>query len=117
MQDRRRFSRFTFDTGATLRCPAGDVPARVHDLCLQGVLLSPEADWQPDVGTGYRLTIELSPDAQVTMELVLVHWNGERAGFRCLRLDLDSLIHLRRLAELNLGDAELLQRELAELGG
>lgn len=115
MQDRRRFSRFAFDTGAVLQCPPGGVPVRVRDLCLQGALLAPEADWQPHAGTGYRLTIELSPEARVVMQLDLVHWNRQQAGFRCLRLDLDSLIHLRRLAELNLGDAELLQRELAEL--
>jgi len=32
-------------------------------------------------------------------------------------IDLDSISHLRRLVELNLGDEALLERELAALGG
>ena len=36
-------------------------------------------------------------------------------GLFCHHIDIDSITHLRRLIELNLGDETLLQRELAEL--
>lgn len=36
-------------------------------------------------------------------------------GLRCRNIDLDSITHLRRLLELQLGDATLLQRELGQL--
>jgi len=35
---------------------------------------------------------------------------------RCLSIDLDSITHLRRLLELNLGDPQLVERELLQLG-
>jgi hypothetical protein len=36
-------------------------------------------------------------------------------GLRCDRLDVDSMSHLRRLVELNLGDPALLERDLQSL--
>ena len=37
-------------------------------------------------------------------------------GLQWVQIDVDSLMHLRRLLELNLNDPGLLTRELAELG-
>jgi hypothetical protein len=53
--------------------------------------------------------------AAITMETRVVHREGDDAGLRCLSIDLDSVTHLRRLVELNLGDPALLDRELSEL--
>jgi len=39
-----------------------------------------------------------------------------RIGFRWDRIDLDSFAQLKRLVELNLGDPDLLNRELSALG-
>jgi hypothetical protein len=117
MQDRRRFSRFAFKTGGVLKYAGGKTAVEVLDLSLKGVLVEPQGDWQPLSGGDYQLLLELSPEALVTMDLTLAHWNGARAGLYCYRIDLDSLTHLRRLAEFNLADVELLQRELAELAG
>jgi len=39
----------------------------------------------------------------------------ERIGFACTHIDIDSAAHLRRLVELNLGNPELLARELSAL--
>jgi hypothetical protein len=33
----------------------------------------------------------------------------------CTEIDLDSITHLRRLLELNLGDPDLIERELSDL--
>jgi len=52
----------------------------------------------------------------VQMEVRLAHSRDGLLGFECRAIDLDSLSHLRRLVELNLGDARLLDRELAALG-
>lgn len=45
----------------------------------------------------------------------MAHCNGEQAGLLCLTIDIDSVTHLRRLVELNLGDTDLLERELSHL--
>ena len=44
-----------------------------------------------------------------------VHHNNGYTGLRCDSIDLDSVTHLRRLIELQLGDPALLERDLAEL--
>jgi hypothetical protein len=45
----------------------------------------------------------------------VVHREWTLVGVRCVEIDLESISHLRRLVELNLGDAELLHRELSAL--
>ena len=50
------------------------------------------------------------------MEVVLTRTLQDHLGFVCRHIDLDSISHLRRLVELNLGDESLLERELAALG-
>ena len=49
------------------------------------------------------------------MDVTVAHLNGTSVGVRCVTIDIDSASHLRRLLELNLGDADLLSRELTEL--
>jgi hypothetical protein len=53
----------------------------------------------------------------VTMSGVVVHLEGQHIGMECQNIDLTSLTHLRRLVELNTGDAELMNRELSHLFG
>jgi hypothetical protein len=50
------------------------------------------------------------------MKAVVAHIEKGSAGFRCDKIEAESAVHLRRLVELNLGDEELLHRELAALG-
>jgi hypothetical protein len=49
------------------------------------------------------------------MEGIVAHHHDAVLGVRCKAIDLDSITHLRRLVELNRGDAEDLQRELSAL--
>jgi hypothetical protein len=49
------------------------------------------------------------------MEVELVHDDHNQLGFHCSHIDVDSISHLRRLIELNLGDEAELERELAAL--
>jgi len=51
----------------------------------------------------------------ITMHGRLTHIKGQKVGMLCDSLDLDSITHLRRLVELNAGDPDLLERELATL--
>jgi hypothetical protein len=45
----------------------------------------------------------------------IAHREGRQVGVRCLEIDLDSISHLRRLVELNVGDEAILHRELGAL--
>lgn len=49
------------------------------------------------------------------MQVELTHEAKGQLGFVCTNIDLDSIKHLRRLIELNLGDQEELERELGAL--
>jgi len=49
------------------------------------------------------------------MTASVAHIDPTRIGFICEHIDLDSITHLKRLVELNLGDEELLHRELSSL--
>ena len=53
----------------------------------------------------------------VVMSGIVVHLEGQHIGIECQDIDLTSLTHLRRLVELNTGDAELMNRELSHLFG
>jgi hypothetical protein len=45
----------------------------------------------------------------------VAHVEGEHVGLLCRSIDIESITHLRRLLEINLGDAKLLERELKAL--
>lgn len=114
--DRRRFSRIPFRGSAVLESSAGRQEVQVLDISLKGVFLRFEgAAAPPDPAQPYRLVLDLSPKAQVTMDLRLAHLSGQTAGFACERIDIDSFTHLRRITEYNTADPDLLQRELMEL--
>lgn len=117
-EEKRRFHRIFYHADAQLALAGGGEPQRckIVDLSLRGCLLELT---EPLVGIGnqpYELKFELSAEAVIRMEIVATHIQGNQAGFRCAHIDIDSISLLRRLVELNLGDSELLERELSALG-
>jgi len=115
--ERRRFQRIAFDAATELAQGERHWAVELHDLSLRGLLVKRPRDWNGDPDQPFQVRIQLSEDAQVLMEVVLTRTQQELLGFVCRNIDLDSISHLRRLVELNLGDHELLERELAALGG
>ena len=114
--ERRRFSRITFHRPAELDALAGRAPCELLDVSLKGALVEAPAGFGGAVGERCTLTVRLDAgDAVVVMEGEVVHRQGRQIGIRCTGIDLDSIAHLRRIVELNLGDEELLQRELSAL--
>jgi hypothetical protein len=51
----------------------------------------------------------------IEMRGKVVHLEGDRIGMTCADIDLQSMTNLRQLLALNTGDAELMDRELAQL--
>jgi len=52
----------------------------------------------------------------IGMSVTLAHVHQDSLGFRCQRIDLDSFLRLKRMIELNLGNTDMLERELEALG-
>ncbi len=114
--NRRQFSRILFQSEAELFTPSGEHTVNVIDISLKGALVRPES--KSNIATGTPCTLKLHLAARGTlirMEATVVHHEGPYLGLSCQEIDLDSLTHLRRLVELNLGDESLLQRELSAL--
>ena len=51
----------------------------------------------------------------IAMAGELAHVQGRHAGVLCRSIDLESITHLRRLMEINLGDPAASERELKAL--
>ncbi|HLD68804.1 MAG TPA: PilZ domain-containing protein [Pseudomonas sp.] len=114
--ERRRFQRIAFDAATGITQGGRQWAVELHDLSLKGLLVKRPADWNGDPDQPFQARIELGQDVQVQMEVVLTRIKDDLLGFVCRHIDIESISHLRRLVELNLGDETLLERELAALG-
>lgn len=116
-EQRRHYSRIRFSGNARLLVADRQLPCAVLDLALKGALVELEEDL-PAMADDEHCLLEITLDGDavvVRMEATLAHRCGHQLGLVCREIDLDSITHLRRLLELNLGDAELLNRELSAL--
>lgn len=115
--DNRHFHRILYAGEATLSCEKKTWNCKIIDLSLKGCLLGFELPWQEDPEKLYTLTLKLSEDIQIKMELSAAHIVENKVGFKCKHIDIDSISELRRLVELNLGSSDLLERDLLALTG
>ena len=117
MEERRQFSRVLYQAPANIRQGKELVQADIRDLSLHGLLLSLDSTPTP-LRQNQLADIEFSlPDSDITITLVAdlvgIHDNILRASID--HIDIESIGHLRRLIELNVGSDELLHRELEHL--
>ena len=114
--ERRTFSRITFDADTSMQ-QGGDIWAvTLLDISLKGLLIEKPDDWSADPGKEFHVSIHLSDSTSITMTVSQRHEENNQIGFECNHIDIDSIHHLRRLVELNIGDMDLLEREVAALG-
>ena len=114
--NRRKFSRIPFQSKASLFLPDGEHGVDVLDLSLKGALIHPDAAMFVTVGSNGTLIIHLdNVGTSIRMEVTIVHHLANYYGLACRDIDLDSVTHLRRLVELNLGDEALAEREFSLL--
>ena len=115
--ERRVFSRINFDGRTYIEQNGQQWAVKLLDISLKGLLTKEPENWTADTHQPMNAIIELNDEATITMHIHWRHSNAQQLGFECLDIDIDSITHLRRLVELNLGDEALLERELASLGG
>jgi hypothetical protein len=116
-RERRRFHRILFDAPALLRQGGRAYRTHLVDLSLKGALLGTPPDWTADAAGDAEIEIPLDEaGSRICMQCEVAHQESGHLGLRCRQIDMDSITHLRRLVELNLGDAALLERELEALG-
>lgn len=112
----RRFDRVAFDAECELHI-VGQPPAVVelHDISLKGALVESTSPLRLEIGGEAELVLYLSNEVMIRMPSTLRSVRDLYYGFEINKLDLDSIAHLRRLIELNLGSEELLHRNLEAL--
>lgn len=115
-EDQRRFTRIPFDADAVLTRHGQEWPCTLIDLSLKGALIERPESWDGAAGDDCTLQLVLGEGVQIRMDVEVAHVEEGQVGLSCSDIDLDSITHLRRLVELNLGDAALLERELMALG-
>jgi hypothetical protein len=112
-EERRHYHRVGFHGSAMLS--SGDVTTSVEilDICLAGALLKLSSEVQNM--NPFVLKVTLSDEVSFQMSGSL---ESRRDGNTALHRDLNQLendYHLRRLLELNLGDPELVERDVKTL--
>lgn len=113
--ERRRFRRIAFDAITTLAQNGREWPVQLLDLSLKGLLVQRPAHWHGHSDEPFDVDVQLDKDTRVSMQVRLAHADHDQLGFVCEHIDLESISHLRRLIELNLGDPAELERELGAL--
>ncbi|MDR1351163.1 MAG: PilZ domain-containing protein [Zoogloeaceae bacterium] len=124
--NRRRFARIHFSTPASLTFPLQgaeqECPVEVLDFSLKGALIKTATPVDLAPGASCTLALDLNDigddetlEGGIYMRAEIAHVSGRDIGLACVEIDLDSITHLRRLIELNLGDETLLSRELEHL--
>jgi pSer/pThr/pTyr-binding forkhead associated (FHA) protein len=112
----RQFSRIPFDVSATLRSDEQSWETDLLDISLHGALIKIPEAFEPDAERQYQLAIHLEGGPDICMDVSIAHQENQQLGLRCEDIDVESITHLRRLVELNVGDAGILERELSALG-
>ncbi|MFC1747312.1 PilZ domain-containing protein [Pseudomonadota bacterium] len=114
--EKRRFSRVPFDADIILTKDDGQWHSQLADISLKGVLIGTPDDWDGVYGERYQLEIIFAESGSlINVQVSVAHSENDRVGFEITEIDIESVSHLRRLMELNLGDPDLLDRELSAL--
>lgn len=114
--EHRHHQRILFETPVRMIIKGEKIRSTALDLSLKGVLIKRPDQWPANVGDSGLIQIELNNgETIIEMEVTVAHCEDTQVGFHCDHIDIDSITHLRRLVELNLGDEKLLERELAHL--
>ena len=114
MPEQRHYRRIDFRTEADINIDNNSYCCDLVDLALQGALFKSERELSVALGDQVPLSIYL-PDSSIQMNFIgeLIHHRGDFYGFIFTSEEAESMAHLRRLLELNFGDAEQAEEEFS----
>jgi len=118
MPEQRHFHRIRFDVQTEIDSNGTVIETSLVDISLKGALVDCPPGFSPELGSHCRLRIHLnSSDVIIAFDGEIVHLNDGLAGIKITLIDIDSMIHLRRLVTLNSENSEQVRNELNELFG
>ena len=113
--DKRGFHRIIYHTDAFAYSGDTFTPCKVLDISFRGCLLELPSNWHSRANSVEHIKILLDGGLVIHMQVSLSHVEESVVGYRCEHIDLDSMTVLRRMIELNLGDSDLLERDIRAL--
>lgn len=116
MTERRRFSRIIYQVSALLEQGDLALQATIQDLSLHGLLLKAENASSLELSRKVDVAFSFAQSEQVmqlTANIISIIDNEIRLKIN--NIDIDSISQLKRFIELNVGNNELLNRELEHL--
>ena len=115
-QEKRHFTRIRINGSTVVHYLDKKFPAELIDISFEGALITKPKDIELPIDSVCEIQIALEgSDIVINMRGHVTHRLDSQVGICCDNIDLDSITHLKRLIELNLGDESLLERELHEL--
>ena len=117
MTENRRSHRVYFDCLVEFKTRECTYVCELIDISIKGALIAACSGATPEAGTPCQLIINLdeSNEVQIIMNGTIAHKIENRVGIHCESIDVDSMVHLRRLVEYNLGDIDLVNRDFDAL--
>lgn len=111
----RRFRRIPFEAQVSLNIDQKVWAGELMDVAMKGALVSTIEPLPIAPDTPCSLCISL-PGTPISLdfEVQLIHSEDNHYGFKFISENLETLTHLRKLIELNTGDAETTRSELSE---
>ena len=113
MSEKRYFKRVDFPAEVQLLSDDSTLHGMLQDISLQGALINIQDPGNLKIG--YQVTIRIyisSSDIVLITEADVIHQQNKNFGFKFQHIDVESIGHLRRLLELNLGSSEEITNEL-----
>lgn len=113
-KERRRFTRINFSGKCIIKDEDTRIQTELLDISLKGALIrTDDGDvYKQDKPCELEIIISETPLVMLYLRARMVHKQADRLGMHFLSTDIDSLTHLRRLIELNMGDADKTLQEL-----
>jgi len=113
MKEHRRFNRADYHTKGYFIKKGQEVHFGIINISLNGILVDPDSIEDYQLNMVVPLHIQLSSsDIEIKTTAKLVHQENHHFGFHFEEIDVESMIHLRRLVELNSDSADQIAREL-----
>ena len=117
MTEHRHYHRVNFDSMVEFKTSEVEHICELVDISIKGALIAACSGATPQSGTPCQLTIRLN-DADENKIIIIgtvARKIENRVGILCESIDVNSMTHLRKLIEYNLGDVEMVNRDFDAL--
>lgn len=114
--EKRHFSRIMIESEVELSSGEFKWHSHLVDLSLKGALIECPSQFIPNISAKLHIKIMLpSHPQEIEFDGTICHIERNNLGVRCDKMDIFSISELRKMLELNLGNEDLLNRELHAL--